>query len=750
MKTAFSACLLLIVLSTALFSQPGVERVGWLPYWGEFYDLAIKDSVAFVVNDYGLISFDISDPTEPEILDHSQIIIDYTYPIVEIDVIGDIVNVYTKPLHRFDASDPGDLRILPEIEAPSDAASIQKDDYLYSMTEDGVLYITDVSDPHHPDPVDTIEFQCRSNYLMVKDSLLIAENWIFGYFGLYFISLHNPELPELIGRFFSDEIGFVYNYNKPKINGRLLFNITQCNWNEYSLNCFDFSDPTNPYLRWSRETEYGNVTGFMNEHLAVTVNENNDWVLKLFSIEDPDTLTEIGTYENIFIPNDIKLRENLLYISSYDGLFCYNCENLDNLEYIGGFRSRTLESGICRIDDYLITSLNDSSIRVISVENPENPQEVDSFHLEEQIHFWFEWTSQDSFVYAIGIFPPCNASIWELNENAELNIVGSIELHAGEEANDTDRYSFAPWENGIVMTMSFFNEAIDSAMNYLKVVSLDNPANPEIIGALSFQEEGYESGFFWNIKVNGNYVYIPNHNYFNPGSYVISIEDPAHPEIVAHQQRNSFMVPIEIEFDLMIAGGDSRLNLFSLADPANPQFTGEFARELLWPSAIAIQHGLVAANSYSRPNFFLFNVRNLDEPYAVDSLDLYDLPSVLSIEDGYIYAIEPSGIEILRYTGADSAPEAAPYMPESIRLNEPYPNPFNSSTKISYYLPVDSQAKLSVTDLAGREVLTLEECWLKAGEHESAIDASALPSGVYVVRLEAGGTVRAVKMACIR
>ena len=48
--------------------------------------------------------------------------------------------------------------------------------------------------------------------------------------------------------------------------------------------------------------------------------------------------------------------------------------------------------------------------------------------------------------------------------------------------------------------------------------------------------------------------------------------------------------------------------------------------------------------------------------------------------------------------------------------------------------------RLTVLDVRGRRVATLVDGPLSAGRHEARLDGS-LAAGVYIIRLEAGGTV---------
>ena len=75
-------------------------------------------------------------------------------------------------------------------------------------------------------------------------------------------------------------------------------------------------------------------------------------------------------------------------------------------------------------------------------------------------------------------------------------------------------------------------------------------------------------------------------------------------------------------------------------------------------------------------------------------------------------------------------------IPTSYALHANYPNPFNPTTTIQIDLPETSVLTLAVYDLLGHVVLRLESGRVRAGRHRYSVDASGLPSGVYLYRLE--------------
>ncbi|WP_297839019.1 T9SS type A sorting domain-containing protein [Ignavibacterium sp.] len=85
-------------------------------------------------------------------------------------------------------------------------------------------------------------------------------------------------------------------------------------------------------------------------------------------------------------------------------------------------------------------------------------------------------------------------------------------------------------------------------------------------------------------------------------------------------------------------------------------------------------------------------------------------------------------------------------LPEEFNLYQNYPNPFNPSTKISWQSPVGSWQTLKVYDVLGRVVATLVDEYREAGNYEIEFNASNLPSGVYIYKLQAGEFVQNKKM----
>ena len=71
-------------------------------------------------------------------------------------------------------------------------------------------------------------------------------------------------------------------------------------------------------------------------------------------------------------------------------------------------------------------------------------------------------------------------------------------------------------------------------------------------------------------------------------------------------------------------------------------------------------------------------------------------------------------------------------------LYQNYPNPFNPSTKISYSIKEEGLVTLKVYDVLGKEIATLVNENKPAGLYEAEFDASSLPSGMYIYKIQSG------------
>ncbi len=100
--------------------------------------------------------------------------------------------------------------------------------------------------------------------------------------------------------------------------------------------------------------------------------------------------------------------------------------------------------------------------------------------------------------------------------------------------------------------------------------------------------------------------------------------------------------------------------------------------------------------------------------------------------------------------GNDAAVKNNGGTPTAFRLLSNYPNPFASTTNISFDVPEHSFVTLVVRNELGQEVARLVNGNLEAGNYTADFDASKLPVGFYSYTLESEGTKLTGKMSVVR
>ena len=83
-------------------------------------------------------------------------------------------------------------------------------------------------------------------------------------------------------------------------------------------------------------------------------------------------------------------------------------------------------------------------------------------------------------------------------------------------------------------------------------------------------------------------------------------------------------------------------------------------------------------------------------------------------------------------------------------LSPPYPNPFNSSVRISFAVPVAGEVTITVYDITGRVVEMLSAGDWGLGYHSIVWDADNCASGVYFVRMETKAFTKTQKLVYLR
>ena len=89
-------------------------------------------------------------------------------------------------------------------------------------------------------------------------------------------------------------------------------------------------------------------------------------------------------------------------------------------------------------------------------------------------------------------------------------------------------------------------------------------------------------------------------------------------------------------------------------------------------------------------------------------------------------------------------------MPDRVMLQAPFPNPAYDGATLRYVLPQAMNVHIEVYNVLGQRVATLTQGRQAAGRIERRLDTSRLSSGLYFVRLNAGGHVQTQRLMVVR
>jgi hypothetical protein len=103
------------------------------------------------------------------------------------------------------------------------------------------------------------------------------------------------------------------------------------------------------------------------------------------------------------------------------------------------------------------------------------------------------------------------------------------------------------------------------------------------------------------------------------------------------------------------------------------------------------------------------------------------------------------------FTTGVSEDEDGKTVPREFTLNQNFPNPFNPTTTITFTLIENGHVSLKVFDVLGREITTLVNAQLNAGEiHRAMFDASQFSTGIYFYRIETEKNVLVKKLMLVK
>jgi len=593
-----------------------------------------------------------------------------------------------------------------------------------------------------------------------RDTIRLDHSWgdFFCNNNLMFIRLQNTawEINQIVD---STEIRYLSMvgdaWDEAQVSGNLLFlmNHMSENDNSWRLGVYDISNPARPQevssLDSSWQTGYLGIPSgsFVPIIIREFVDNRNLYRLDLIDVTDPANPELAGFYQSPDIMIDAALYGSALYIAYNNRLVLYNCANIMGInesphwrnpsEHVTVYETERLVLNLTAVD------LNGDELTLTML--PHNLPEEAIFQDHGEGAGTFDWSPD---VNSAGEYrPEFVCSDGELTDTMIVVITVS-NFNANPPTFRDFPDSVAVSENEIIQ---FSLQASDQDGDSLTLTALDLPE-----GSVFNDQSGGQGNFRWSPNFTSAGEYFPRFiasdgELTDTCTVVITVINVNRPPALTH-----LLTPPDLTGDHERQyWEDSRLR-FRWASASDPD--DDNLRYHL--KLVATQYGFEDAR---------FDSICVDA--GSDTSCLIDGDQILELLDSgwellwSVWTLDgidsiPSE-EVFRYVHYSSVNDSS-FQLSTFNL-QLFPNPFNSSTTISFSLPSSSSSSLRVYGLDGRLV---RELWTGgdahptserqagrlsyAGEHKVVWDASSLSAGVYLIRLESSSHTATQKVVLMK
>ncbi|HQY52027.1 MAG TPA: FG-GAP-like repeat-containing protein [Ignavibacteria bacterium] len=141
-------------------------------------------------------------------------------------------------------------------------------------------------------------------------------------------------------------------------------------------------------------------------------------------------------------------------------------------------------------------------------------------------------------------------------------------------------------------------------------------------------------------------------------------------------------------------------------------------------------------------NYGGINVHQNAVPYFIDINNDTDLDLFIGNIKGGLYYFRNDKISSVNISQTE--------LPSSFRLEQNFPNPFNPSTVIRFESRLNTNIRLSIFNINGKEVEVLYNGAVTQGSHEFRFNAAPYSSGIYFARLQSGINIQNIKMMYLK
>jgi len=272
------------------------------------------------------------------------------------------------------------------------------------------------------------------------------------------------------------------------------------------------------------------------------------------------------------------------------------------------------------------------------------------------------------------------------------------------------------------------------------VVDVSSPSTPREVGYYDTPRGAL------GVAVAGSYAYVAD----GEGLRVVDVSSPSTPRGVGYYDTPGDALGVAVAGSYAyVACEMAGLSVVDVSSPSTP-------REVGYYDTPGYAGGVAVAGSYAyvadgRAGLRVVDVSRSSNPRLVGYYDTPGGALGVAVAGSFAYVADATNLGIYDCSEATAvALIEGTTIPNDYFIASNYPNPFNSNTLITYGLPRNGIVSIKVLDLRGNVVETIYNGYRSAGSYNLYWGGSHLPSGVYLLRLEAGGYTDEKQMILVR
>ncbi|MBT3233760.1 MAG: T9SS type A sorting domain-containing protein [Calditrichaeota bacterium] len=240
------------------------------------------------------------------------------------------------------------------------------------------------------------------------------------------------------------------------------------------------------------------------------------------------------------------------------------------------------------------------------------------------------------------------------------------------------------------------------------------------------------------VEIVNNMAYLANSGN-NAELIIVDISDLNNFEVVSRTEGPfGSMKFVTVSGDYAVLGSDRYVFRFDVGDPENPEYLGAYVTEdLIRDIALSEQFLYLAV---SEDGVLMLDISDPEDFIEAGFYNTDGKAWDIELGHNIIIVADDTNVGIYENTllSVPVEPDGSK-IPNGFAIYPAFPNPFNSSTTISYELSQPSFVSLNVYNPTGQIITTLKNGYLQNGAHSINWNSGNLPSGLYYITLMNSG-----------